>query len=300
VGEPAVGNRPVYPVVFIDAINVKIRAGQVANRPIYVALAVTCDGERDVLGLWAGDGGEDAKYWMKVLTEIKNLGTGDVCIVVCDGLKGLPEAITTVWDRAIVQTCVIHLLRNTFRYASRKYCDEMSRDLRPIYTAANEAAARERFDEFAGKWGPQYPTIIGLWQSAWSEFVPFLDYDAEIRRVICSTNAIESINARYWRAIRARGHFPTDQAALKCPYLATRALDSTGKGKPRWAMRWKPALNAFTITFEGRITPSENQTDGPEPDPPENRHSRCPGLGQVPATRSVRREQGCCATVACT
>lgn len=220
--------------------------------------AVTVDGHRDILGLWAGDGGEGAKFWLAVLTEIKNRGTGDVCIVVCDGLKGLPEAITTVWEQAIVQTCVIHLLRNTFRYASRRYWDEMSRDLRPIYTAATEAAASERFDEFAAKWGPRYPAIIRLWRSAWSEFVPFLDYDPEIRRVICSTNAIESINARYRRATRARGHFPNEQAALKCLYLATRALDPTGKGRARWAARWKPALNAFAITFEGRITPSEN------------------------------------------
>ncbi len=249
---------PVYPVLFIDAIHVKVRDGQVTNRPVYVAIGVTVDGHRDILGLWAGDDGEGAKFWLAVLTEIKNRGTGDVCIVVCDGLKGLPEAITTVWDRAIVQTCVIHLLRNTFRYASRRYWDEMSRDLRPIYTAATEAAANERFDEFAVKWGPRYPAIIRLWRSAWSEFVPFLDYDPEIRRVICSTNAIESINARYRRATRARGHFPNEQAALKCLYLATRALDPTGKGRARWATRWKPALNAFAITFEGRITPSEN------------------------------------------
>ncbi|QDC17413.1 IS256 family transposase (plasmid) [Rhodococcus rhodochrous] len=249
---------PVYPVLFIDAIHVKIRDGQVTNRPVYVAIGVTVDGHRDILGLWAGDGGEGAKFWLAVLTEIKNRGTGDVCIVVCDGLKGLPEAITTVWEQAIVQTCVIHLLRNTFRYASRRYWDEMSRDLRPVYTAATEAAAGERFDEFAAKWGPRYPAIIRLWHSAWSEFVPFLDYDPEIRRVICSTNAIESINARYRRATRARGHFPNEQAALKCLYLATRALDPTGKGRARWAARWKPALNAFAITFEGRITPSEN------------------------------------------
>ncbi|GAA4479697.1 IS256 family transposase [Rhodococcus olei] len=249
---------PVYPVLFIDAIHVKIRDGQVTNRPVYVAIGVTVDGHRDILGLWAGDGGEGAKFWLAVLTEIKNRGTSDVCIVVCDGLKGLPEAITTVWGRAIVQTCVIHLLRNTFRYASRRYWDEMSRDLRPIYTAANEAAASERFDEFAAKWGPRYPAIVRLWRSAWSEFVPFLDYDPEIRRVICSTNAIESLNARYRRAIRARGHFPNEQSALKCLYLATRALDPTGKGSARWATRWKPALNAFAIAFEGRITPSES------------------------------------------
>jgi transposase-like protein len=174
-------NRPlerVYPVMFIDAIHVKIRDGQVSNRPIYVAIGVTVAGERDILGLWAGDGGEGAKFWLQVLTEIKNRGTTDVCIVVCDGLKGLPEAITTVWERAIVQTCIIHLIRNTFRYASRRYWDQMSKDLRPVYTAPSEAAAKERWGEFAAKWGQQYPAIVRLWDNAWSEFVPFLDYGA--------------------------------------------------------------------------------------------------------------------------
>jgi putative transposase len=248
----------VYPVVFIDAIHVKIRDGQVTNRPIYVAVGVTCAGERDILGLWARDGGEGAKFWLAVLTEIKNRGTADVCIVVCDGLKGLPEAVNAVRDRVIIQTCVIHLLRNTFRYASRKYWDQIAKNIRPVYTAPTEAAAKERFVEFTAKWGAQYPAIIRLWENAWSEFVPFLDYDVEIRRVICSTNAVESINARYRRAIRARGHFPTEQAALKCLYLVTRSLDPTGRGKARWAMRWKPALNAFAITFNGRITPTGN------------------------------------------
>ena len=248
----------VYPVMFIDAIHVKIRDGQVANRPIYVAIGVTTAGEREILGLWAGDGGEGAKFWLAVLTEIRNRGVSDVCIAVCDGLKGLPETITTVWPLAVVQTCLIHLLRNTFRYASRQYWDEMSRDLRPIYTAINEPAAKEQFAEFASKWGPRYPAIVRLRENAWSEFVPFLDYDAEIRRVICSTNAIESLNARYRRAVRARGHFPSDQAALKCLYLATRALDPTGKGRARWVTRWKPALNALAITFEGRITATGN------------------------------------------
>jgi transposase-like protein len=254
-------NRPleaVYPVLFIDAIHVKIRDGQVANRPIYVAVGVTVTGHRDILGLWAGDGGEGAKFWLSVLTEIKNRGTADVCIVVCDGLKGLPEAIGAVWELATVQTCVIHLIRNTFRYASRRYWDEMARDLRPVYTAPSEAAAKERWGEFAGKWGARYPAIVRLWDNAWSEFVPFLDYDTEIRRVIFSTNAIESLNARYRRAVRARGHFPTEMAALKCLYLVTRSLDPTGRGRARWATRWKPALNAFAITFEGRITPTGN------------------------------------------
>jgi transposase-like protein len=249
---------PVYPVIFIDAIVVKVRDGQVRNKPIYVVIGVTVGGERDILGLWAGNGGEGAKFWLQVLTELKNRGVADVCIAVCDGLKALPDAITTVWELTVVQACIIHLIRNTFRFASRKYWDQIAHDLRPVYTAASEAEALARFEEFEEKWGTPYPAISRLWRNAWSEFVPFLDYDVEIRKIICSTNAIESINARYRRAVRARGHFPSDQAALKCLYLVTRSLDPTGKGKARWAMRWKPALNAFAITFEGRIHPAGN------------------------------------------
>ncbi|HEX5247798.1 MAG TPA: IS256 family transposase [Gaiellaceae bacterium] len=243
----------VYPVVFIDAIHVKIRDGKVANRPIYTVVGVSVDGEREILGLWVGDGSEGAKYWHQVLSEILNRGTADVLIVVCDGLRGLPDAIGEVWPAAIVQTCVLHLIRNTFRYASRAVWDELARDLRPVYTAATEQAATLAFQEFAGKWGDVYPAIIKLWQNAWPEFVPFLAYSAEIRRVIYSTNAIESMHARFRRAVRVRGHFPNEQAALKCLYLTVRSLDPTGRGRARWITRWKPALNAFAITFEGRI-----------------------------------------------
>jgi transposase-like protein len=246
----------VYPVIFIDALVVKIRDGQVTNRPIYVVVGVTVNGERDILGLWAGDGGEGAKFWLAVLTDLKNRGVTDVCMVVCDGLKGLPESITTTWSLAQVQTCILHLIRNTFRYASKADWEQLARDLRPVYTAPNAEAAAARFDELVETWGGKYPAIITLWRNAWEEFIPFLDYDIEIRRVICSTNAIESLNARYRRAVRARGHFPTEQAALKCLYLVTRSLDPTGRGRARWATRWKPALNAFAITFEGRLFPS--------------------------------------------
>jgi transposase-like protein len=248
----------VYPVVFIDAIVVKVRDGQVTNKPFYVAIGVTVHGERDILGIWAGDGGEGAKFWLNVLTEIKNRGVADVLMLVCDGLKGLPDAVNTVWENTVVQTCVIHLLRNTFRYAARQDWDRIAKDLRPIYTAVNESMARERFGEFAATWRSKYPAAVALWERAWSEFVPFLDYDVEIRKIIATTNSIESLNARYRRAVRARGHFPTDQAALKCLYLVTRSLDPTGRGKARWVIRWKAALNAFAITFEGRISPSNN------------------------------------------
>jgi putative transposase len=255
-------NRPldrVYVAVFIDAIVVKIRDGQVTNRPVYAAIGVTIDGQRDILGLWIGSGGEGAKFWLQVLTEIKNRGTEDVCIVVCDGLKGLPEAIAATWPLAIIQTCVLHLIRNTFRLASRRDWDAMARDLRPVYTAATEQAAKERLGEFHATWGERYPAIIRLWNNAWTEFAPFLDYSPEIRRVIYSTNAIESLHARFRRATRARGHFPNEQAAMKCLYLVVRSLDPTGKGRKRWMNRWKPALNAFAITFEGRIFPNDNQ-----------------------------------------
>jgi putative transposase len=249
-------NRPlerVYAAVFIDAIVVKIRDGQVANRPAYTAIGVTADGTRDILGIWIGSGGEGAKFWLQVLTEIKNRGTEDVCIVVCDGLKGLPEAIEATWPLAVIQTCVLHLIRNTFRLASRRDWDAMARDLRPVYTASSEQAAKERLAEFNAVWGEQYPAVARLWENTWSEFAPFLDYSPEIRKVIYSTNAIESLHARIRRATRARGHFPNEQAALKCLYLAVRSLDPTGDGRRRWMNRWKPALNAFQITFEGRL-----------------------------------------------
>jgi putative transposase len=246
---------PVYPVIFIDCIHVKIRDGQVANRPIYVALATTADGGKDVLGLWAGDGGgEGAKYWQRVLTELKNRGVADVCIVVCDGLKHLPDAIGAVWPDAIVQTCLIHLLRNSFKYASKADWGMISKDLKPVYTAASDAAALDAFAEFSDTWERKYPAIIRLWTNAWAEFVPFLQFDLEIRKIVCSTNAIESLNARFRRAVNARGHFPTDQAALKVLYLAVTSLDPTGKGRARWSNRWKAALNAFDVTFDGRLS----------------------------------------------
>ena len=246
----------VYPVVFIDCVNVTIREGNVANRPIYIAVAVTVDGERDILGIWAGEhgDGEGAKYWLRVLSEIKNRGVGDVLMVVCDGLKGLPQAIETVWPQSITQTCVVHLLRNSFRYASKKDWGAIAKDLKPVYTAPSEQAALDRFAEFCQKWEKRYPAIVRLWTNAWAEFTPFLQFDVEIRTLVCTTNAIESLNARIRRAVNARGHFPTEAAALKCVYLAITSLDPTGRGRQRWSNRWKAALNAFEITFDGRLS----------------------------------------------
>jgi len=248
-------NRPldeVYAAIFIDAVTVKVRDGQVANRPVYAAIGVTLDGRKDVLGLYMGTGGEGAKYWMSVLMDLKNRGVKDTFFLVCDGLKGLPDVVENVWPQALVQTCIIHLIRNSFRLVSKKYWDGLKKDLKPIYTAASADDAELAFYELEEKWGDKHAAMVNLWRNAWQEFIPFLDYDVEIRRVICSTNAIESLNARYRRAVRARGHFPSEQAALKCLYLVTRSLDPTGTGQARWTQRWKPALNAFAITFSDR------------------------------------------------
>jgi putative transposase len=249
----------VYAAIFIDAIYVKVRDGQVGNQPFYAAIGVDLGGHRDVLGLWAGKGGgESAKFWMNVLTDLKNRGVADVFFVVCDGLKGLPDAVNSVFPAAIVQACVIHLIRATLRYASRRYWDQLAKDLRAIYTAPSVEAAWAAFEELEEKWGKPYPAIPKLWRSAWEEFTPFLAYDVEIRRVLFSTNAIESLNARYRRAVGARGHFPTEQAALKTLYLVTRGMDPKGTGQARWTMRWKPALNAFAVTFADRMPAAEN------------------------------------------
>ncbi|GAA3130791.1 hypothetical protein GCM10020255_004480 [Rhodococcus baikonurensis] len=189
-----------------------------------------------------------------MLSELKNRGVQDVLIVVCDGLKHLPDSIEQVWPQTIVQTCVVHLLRNTYAYASRKDWSEIAKDLKPVYTAPSEQAALDRFAEFSDKWEKRYPAIIRLWTNAWAEFVPFLQFDNAIRQVIYTTNAIESVNARIRRAVKARGHFPTEAAALKCVYLAIMSLDPKGTARRRWSNRWKAALNAFEITFDGRLS----------------------------------------------
>jgi transposase-like protein len=249
----------VYAAIFIDAIYVKVRDGQVGNQPFYAAIGVDLQGHRDVLGLWAGHGGgESAKFWMSVLTDLKNRGVSDVFFVVCDGLKGLPDSVNAIWPQAVVQSCIIHLIRGSFRYASKRYWPELAADLKPIYTASNATAAAAALDALEEKWGKPYPAIPKLWRSSWELFTPFLDYDVEIRKVLCSTNAIESLNARYRRAVTTKGHFPTEQAALKTLYLVTRSLDPRGTGQARWVTRWKPALNAFAVTFADRMPAAEN------------------------------------------
>ncbi len=245
----------VYPVVFIDALMVKIRDGVVANRPVYLAIGIDCDGAKNVLGLWVGPStGESSKFWLTVLSELKSRGVTDVCIVCCDGLSGLPDAIGVVWPQATVQLCVVHLIRASLRYASKKDWGALTKDLRLIYTAVDEQAAGAAMDAFAEKWSARYPTIVKLWRSHWAEFVPFLAFPPEVRRVVYTTNLIESMNARLRKVTRNRGQFPTEQSALKVLYLAVRNLDEyRGPSVGTRSSGWKQALQAFTIYFEGRI-----------------------------------------------
>lgn len=233
----------------------KVRDGQVANRPFYAAIGVDLQGRRDVLGLWAGTAGmgESSKYWISILTELKNRGVIDIFYLVCDGLKGMPDSVNTIYPDTIVQTCVVHLIRNTFRYSSKRYWGELARDVKAIYTAVDATAAWAAFESLEEKWGKQYPAISNLWRNAWENFIPFLDYDIEIRRLLCSTNAIESMNARYRRSVDAKGHFPTEQAAMKTLYLTTRSLDPKGTGQKRWITRWKPVLNVLAVVFADRM-----------------------------------------------
>jgi transposase-like protein len=244
----------VYPVLLIDAIVVKVRDSQVANRPVYVAIGVNLDGERDVLGLWLGpSGGEGAKQWMSMLTELRNRGLVDALIVCCDGLKGLPEAIRVTWPNTTVQTCVVHLVRNSLRYASKKYWGKIAKSLREIYTAPTVEAAEARFNEFAEAWRPLYPAMIRSWENAWEEFVPFLEFPVELRRIVYTTNAIESLNARFRRAVRHRGHFPNEQAAMKVLYLVATARRPNRENLTGRISNWKHALNILTIHYGDRL-----------------------------------------------
>jgi putative transposase len=244
----------VYPVLLIDAIVLKIRDGQVANRPVYVAMGITVDGERDVLGLWVGPaGGEGAKQRMGMLTELRNRGVVDVCIVCCDGLRGLPEAIAATWPLATIQTCVVHLVRNSLRYASKAHWSKITAGLRTVYTAPTVAAAEARFAEFTETWRDKYPAMVGLWERSWTEFVPFLDFPVEIRKLIYTTNGIESLNARFRQAVRRRGHFPTEQAALKILYLTVQERRPNRSNPTGRINGWKSILNTLAITYSDRL-----------------------------------------------
>lgn len=233
---------PVYPVIFIDAIRVKIRDGNVVNRPIYLAVGVTVDGARDLLGLWAGEhgDGEAAKFWLRVLTEIKNRGVRDVLMLVCDGFKGLPDAVNTCWEKTIVQTLRGPLATQLVPVCQQAGLAAARQGSQADLHRSSEQAALDRFAEFSDKWERRYPAIIQLWTDAWAEFVPFLRFDVEIRKVVCTTNAIESINARLRRAVNARGHFPTEQAALKRLYMALMGLDPPAEAEDAGRYAEKP------------------------------------------------------------
>lgn len=244
----------VYPVLLIDALVIKVRDSQVANRPVYVAIGVNMDGERDVLGLWLGPaGGEGAKQWMTMLGELKNRGIADALIVCCDGLKGLPDAIKVTWPDATVQTCVVHLVRNSLRYASKRHWAQITRALKEIYTAPTVQAAEARFAEFSDAWKPLYPAMIDSWERAWEDFTPFLEYPLELRKIVYTTNAIESLNARFRRAVRHRGHFPNEQAAMKVLYLVATARRPNRENLTGRINGWKHILNTLTIHYGDRL-----------------------------------------------
>ncbi|MGU8077274.1 IS256 family transposase [Burkholderia pyrrocinia] len=242
----------MYPVVFFDALRVKIRDdGVVSNKAVYLALGIQADGQRDVLGLWI-EQTEGAKFWLKVFNELKTRGCQDILIAVVDGLKGLAEAISAAYPRTTVQTCIVHLIRNSLEYASYKDRKALAAALRPIYAAASEEAARQALQDFAdGPWGAKYPTIVQSWQRAWEHVIPFFVFPPEIRRVVYTTNAIESLNMQLRKIIKTRGHFPNDEAAIKLLWLALRnVLAKT----VRAAFDWKSAMNQFAILFGERFT----------------------------------------------
>ncbi|MEA3502009.1 MAG: IS256 family transposase [Actinomycetota bacterium] len=245
---------PMYPVLLIDAIVIKVRDSQVANRPVYVAIGVNLDGERDVLGLWLGPtGGEGAKQWATMLGELRNRGISDTLVVCCDGLKGLPDAIRVTWPQADVQTCVVHLVRNSMRYSSRRDWKNIAYQMRKIYTAPTVPAAEDRLGELADQWGDTYPAMIRAWENAWDEFTPFLAFPPELRKIVYTTNAIESLNARFRRAVRHRGHFPTEQAAMKVLYLVATTKRKNRANLAGKTAGWTAILNTLTMHYGDRI-----------------------------------------------
>ena len=247
----------VYPVVLIDAIHLKIREGTVGNRPVYVAIGINLDGFRDVLGMWIGPtGGEGAKQWMNMLSDLRNRGVADVCIVCCDGLKGLPDAIRTTWPDAAVQTCVVHLIRNSLRYTQRRDWKQVAAELKVVYTSPTPEAAEVEFDAFEERWGVKYPALIRLWRNSWEEFVPFLDYQPEVRKLIYTTNGIESLNARFRAAVRRRGSFPDVDAAMKVLFLTIYQREKNRPNPTGRINNWTTILNELTVAYGDRLGPN--------------------------------------------
>jgi putative transposase len=240
----------VYPIVYLDALVVKVRdQGVVRNKAVYLALGVTMHGGKEVLGMWI-EQNEGAKFWLKVINELKTRGVRDILIACCDGLKGFPEAIEAVFPQAVVQTCIVHMIRNSVRFVSYKDRKEVVRDLKPVYAASNREEAEAALTRFEEKWTRRYPMIGTSWRAAWERVVPFLDFPPEIRRIIYTTNAIESINSTLRKLVYYRGHFPSDEAVFKLLYLALRNLE---KRWNRAAREWTKALGQFSIFFQGRI-----------------------------------------------
>jgi putative transposase len=243
---------PMYPVVFFDALRVKIREDAVVrNKAIYLALGVLPDGTRDILGLWI-EGTEGAKFWMKVFNDLRTRGVADILIAVTDGLKGMPEALGAVFPATTLQTCIVHLIRNSLDYASWKDRKLLAAAIKPIYTAPSAEAAQAELDAFEqGPWGRKFPTVVAAWRRAWDRVIPFFAFPPAVRRVIYTTNAIESINARLRKIIKSRGHFPSDDAASKLIWLALRNITADWG---RAAHNWKEAMNQFAILYEERFT----------------------------------------------
>jgi putative transposase len=248
----------VYPIVYLDALVVKIReTGQVRNKAIYVMIGVNMQGNKEVLGLWAGSHGnnaEGAKFWLQVLTELKNRGVADVFIACMDGLKGLPEAVETVFPLAQVQLCIVHQVRGSLNYVSWKQRKQVAADLKPIYQASTVEEAGQRLDEFAAKWDGAYPTISQMWRRNWEHLTPFFAYPADIRKVIYTTNAVESLNMSLRKVIKTRGSFPHQEAAFKLLYLA---LEHVAKKWTKPVLNWKAALQRFAILFGDRVPKAE-------------------------------------------
>jgi len=242
---------PMYPVVFFDALRVKIRDDAVVrNKAVYLALAVLPDGTRDVLGIWI-EQTEGAKFWLKVFNELRSRGVNDILIAVVDGLKGLADAITTTFPQTTVQTCIVHLIRSSLDYASWKERKAIAAALRPIYAAATLEAAQEALEDFAnGAWGKKYPTIVQSWRRAWEHVIPFFAFPPEVRRIIYTTNMIESLHMQLRKIIKNRGHFPSDEAAIKLLWLALRNIND---GKVRSAREWKLAMNQFAVLYGDRF-----------------------------------------------
>jgi putative transposase len=239
----------VYPVVYLDALFVSIRDGAtVRKKAVYTALGMTLSGQREVLGLWFQQT-EGAKFWLSVLTDLKNRGLTDIFFVCCDGLTGLPDAIGVAFPMAIVQTCIVHMIRASLRYVSYLDRKAMVRDLRPIYAAPTEAAAEAALDAFELKWASKYPGVAKLWRTRWTEVIPFLAFPGPIRKILYTTNAVESMNAQFRKALHPRGSFPSDEAALKVLFLAIKGH----KAKGRSPKEWSQALAHFQILFADRF-----------------------------------------------